>query len=81
MLFWESQSELQLGEACNGALRVLAAAEGREAEVAFTARTEACARRADDVDFVQELVEEVPRAHVVRRLEPDVRGIDAAVGC
>ena len=67
-------------DAFHGAQRILAVAESREAEVALAAGTEACAWRADDIDFCEQLVEEVPRRHIIRGLEPDVRSIDAAIG-
>lgn len=45
-----------------------AIAEGCESEVTFAAGAKAHAGSADDVDFCQQLVEEVPGFHVIRRL-------------
>ena len=71
--------EFELLDTLDGAQRVFAVAEGREAEIAFATGTETGTRRANDVDLLQQEVEEVPGFHVVRRLEPDIRGVDAAV--
>src|ERR1039457_453699 len=51
----------------------------RQPEVPFAAVAKARAGRPDDVALGEELVEEVPAGHPARRLEPDVRGIYAAV--
>ena len=58
---------------------ILAMTEGRKSEEPFAARPETGTRRADDVAFIEEFVEEVPGAQAARRLEPDVGGVDAAV--
>src|SRR5688572_31264802 len=66
-------------DAVDRLLRVLARAEGGEAEVALAGRPEAGARRAHDPRRGEHAVEEVPRRHAARGAEPDVGRVAAAV--
>ena len=69
---------LQCLEELAGLQCVLVRAESRKAEVACSVLTESFARRAYDAEAVKDHVEELPAAHVVRTLEPDVRRVHAA---
>src|SRR5215510_1376984 len=63
----------------DGVLRLIAAAERGEPEVALAARPEADPRGSDDVGLGEQPVEEVPGAEARRRLDPDVRRVLAAI--
>src|SRR5262245_60242534 len=63
----------------DGFLRLVAAAERGEPEVALAARAEADARGSDDVGLGEQPIEEVPGAEAGRCLDPDVRGVLPAV--
>ena len=68
----------QVFDAFDGFDGVVAVAEGGQAEVALAALAEAFAGGADDLSVPEQVVEELPAAHAVRALEPDVGGILAA---
>ena len=68
----------QVFDAFDGFDGVVAVAEGGQTEVAFAALAEALAGGADDLSVPEQVVEELPAAHAVRALEPDVGGILAA---
>ena len=53
-------------------------AECSKSEPAVAVLAEACAGSADNLCFVQELVEECPAVHSVGAFEPDVRAVLAA---
>ncbi len=54
------------------------AAEGGETEIAFPTGAEAFPRRADDLDFIQQAIEEFPAAHSIRAFQPDVGSVFSA---
>ena len=74
MLFTE-----QTAETVHGLHRILIAAEGSEAEEIPAVFAESGARRSHHLDIVQKIVKALPGFHAVRALEPDIRGVDAAV--
>ena len=59
-------------DALHGLLAVGRAAESGKTEVSLASRTKANARRTYYLGLLKQKVEEVPRAHLVRALEPDV---------
>src|SRR5262245_41091733 len=63
----------------HGFFGLLPAPERGEPQVALAARSESGPGRRHHVRFVQERVEELPRRHSRRSLDPEIRRIAAAV--
>ena len=63
----------------HGFYAIVTFAKCRKADVSFTARPEAYARRTYHVCFVKQLVEEFPRACSIRGFHPEVRSVDSSV--
>ena len=60
--------------------RTLLVAEGSKTEETVTVLSEACTRRTNYVGVFEQIVEELPRTHTVRALEPQIRaGLAARV--
>ena len=66
-------------DAIHGGIHVGAAVEGRQAEIALASGPEPAARGAHHVRFVQQVIEEAPGVHAVRRLDPHVGRMFPAV--
>jgi hypothetical protein len=58
--------------------RVLPGVEGRDPKIAFSLRTESCARRYHDLNLFQDLIKYIPALITGRRLDPDVGGVSPA---
>ena len=65
-------------DAGHGLLGSVGIAKGGQADIPLAAGTKASAGGGDHVGLFQELIEELPGAHAVGGLEPDVGGVHAA---
>ena len=61
-------------------LRQLRRIERRQTDIAFPARTEAGARRADDFRLIQQEIKEIPARHTFRHCQPYIWTVHAAAG-
>ena len=75
--FWYTSCQRSYSLYCF--LRPFTVAEGCQAEVAFTAGTEADTGGADDLHLLQQMIEEIPGGHAAGCFEPDVGRMHASV--
>src|SRR5689334_15200014 len=75
-----SQLFHSFANSADGFVDVVARVESADAEIAFAADAEAATGGDDEVGLVEQEVEGVPARHVFRSGDPDVGGVDAAVG-